>query len=86
MLILTRKVGESIVIANDIIVKVIETGKNSVRIGIDAPREISILRQEVFDAIQKENILSSRKTDNIDITKAAKLIGNKGLGKEGNED
>lgn len=77
MLILTRKVGESIVIANDIIVKVIETGKNSIRIGIDAPREISILRQEVFDAIQKENILSSQKTDNIDIAKAAKLIGNK---------
>lgn len=77
MLILTRKVGESIVIANDIIVKVVEIGKNSIRIGIDAPREISILRQEVFDAIQKENILSSQKTDNIDIAKAAKLIGNK---------
>ena len=86
MLILTRKVGESIVIANDIIVKVVETGKNSVRIGIDAPREISILRQEVFDAIQKENILSSQKTDNIDIAKAAKLIGNKGLEKKDNED
>ena len=77
MLILTRKVGESIVIANDIIVKVVETGKNSVRIGIDAPREISVLRQEVFDAIQKENILSSQGTDNIDIARAAKLIGNK---------
>lgn len=77
MLILTRKVGESIVIANDIIVKVVETGKNSIRIGIDAPREISILRQEVFDAIQKENILSSQGADNIDIAKAAKLIGNK---------
>ncbi|HKL82690.1 MAG TPA: carbon storage regulator CsrA [Desulfobacter sp.] len=86
MLILTRKVGESIVIANDIIVKVVETGKNSIRIGIDAPREISILRQEVFDAIQKENILSSRKTDNIDIAKAAKLIGNKELEKKDNED
>jgi carbon storage regulator len=77
MLILTRKVGESIVIANDIIVKVIETGKNSIRIGIDAPREISVLRQEVFDAIQEENILSSQGTDNIDIANAAKLIGNK---------
>lgn len=77
MLILTRKVGESIVIANEIIVKVIETGKNSIRIGIDAPREISVLRQEVFDAIQKENILSSQETDNIDIANAAKLIGNK---------
>ncbi|NWH04077.1 carbon storage regulator CsrA [Desulfobacter latus] len=86
MLILTRKVGESIVIANDIIVKVLETGKNSIRIGIDAPREISILRQEVFDAIQKENILSSRKTDNIDIAKAARLIGNKGFEKKENED
>ncbi|WP_462267910.1 carbon storage regulator CsrA [Desulfobacter sp.] len=86
MLILTRKVGESIVIANNIIIKVVETGKNSIRIGIDAPREISILRQEVFDAIQKENILSSRKTDNIDIAKAAKLIGNKGLEKKENED
>ncbi|MGD9823521.1 carbon storage regulator CsrA [Desulfobacter sp.] len=77
MLILTRKVGESIVIANDIIVKVVETGKSSIRIGIDAPREISVLRQEVFDAIQKENILSSQGTDNIDIARAAKLIGNK---------
>ena len=82
MLILTRKVGESIVIANDIIVKVIETGKNSIRIGIDAPREISILRQEVFDAIQKENIRSSQGTDNIDIANAAKLIGNKDKSKE----
>ncbi|WP_035238650.1 carbon storage regulator CsrA [Desulfobacter vibrioformis] len=87
MLILTRKVGESIVIANDIIVKVVETGKNSIRIGIDAPREISILRQEVFDAIQKENILSSQGADNIDIERAAKLIGNKDKESEqGNED
>ncbi len=86
MLILTRKIGESVVIANDIIVTVLETGKNSLRLGIDAPREISILRQEVFDAIQKENILSSQKTDNIDIAKAAKLIGNKGGGIESNED
>jgi len=82
MLILTRKVGESIVIANDIIVKVIETGKNSIRIGIDAPREISVLRQEVFDAIQEENILSSQGTDNIDIANAAKLIGNKDKDKD----
>jgi len=87
MLILTRKVGESIVIANDIIVKVVETGKNSIRIGIDAPREISILRQEVFDAIQKENILSSQGADNIDIERAAKLIGNKDKESEqGDED
>ena len=76
MLILTRKIGESIVIGDDIIVKVVETGKNSIRIGIDAPREIIVLRQEVFESIQKENILSSR-GDKTDITKAAKLFGSK---------
>jgi len=76
MLILTRKIGESIVIGDDIIIKVVETGKNSIRIGIDAPREILVLRQEVFESIQQENILSS-KGDKLDIANAAKLIGSK---------
>ncbi len=80
MLILTRKIGESIVIGDDIIIKVVETGKNSIRIGIDAPREVSVLRQEVFESIQRENILSSKGEKN-DITRAAKLIGNKESGK-----
>ena len=82
MLILTRKVGESIVIGDDIVIKVVETGKNSIRIGIDAPREISVLRQEVYDSIQNENILSS-KGEKFDITRAAKLIGNKESKKQG---
>lgn len=76
MLILTRKIGESIIIGDNIIVKVVETGKNSVRIGIDAPKDITVLRQEVFESIQQENILSS-KGDKSDITKVAKLFGNK---------
>ena len=76
MLILTRKIGESIVIGDDIVVKVVETGKNSIRIGIDAPREITVLRQEVFESIQKENILSSR-GEKSDIARAAQLFGSK---------
>lgn len=76
MLILTRKIGESIVIGDDIIVKVVETGKNSIRIGIDAPKEITVLRQEVFESIQQENILSA-KGDRSDIAKAAKMFGMK---------
>ncbi|HCY85166.1 MAG TPA: carbon storage regulator [Desulfobacteraceae bacterium] len=79
MLILTRKVGESIVIGDDIVIKVVETGKNNIRIGIDAPREITVLRQEVYESIQQENILSS-KGDKFDITRAAKLIENKESG------
>ena len=74
MLILTRKMGESIVIGDDIIIKIVETGKNSIRIGIDAPRDVVVLRQEVFESIQQENILSSN-GDKLDIANAAKLIG-----------
>ncbi len=81
MLILTRKVGESIVIGDNIVIKVVETGKNNIRIGIDAPREITVLRQEVYESIQRENILSS-KGDKFDITRAAKLIENKESGKK----
>ena len=81
MLILTRKIGESILIGDNITIKVVETGKNSVRIGIDAPRDITVLRQEVFDTIQQENILSS-KGNKVDITEVAKLIGNKELKKK----
>ncbi len=77
MLILTRKIGESIIIGDDIVIKVVETGKNSIRIGIDAPREVSVLRQEVYESIQQANILSA-KGEKTDITKAAKLI----VGKE----
>lgn len=73
MLILTRKPGESIVIGDDIVVKVVETGKNNIRLGIEAPRDVTVLRQEVFESIQKENILSSQ-GDKSDITRAAKLF------------
>ena len=81
MLILTRKIGESIIIGDNITIKVVETSKNSVRIGIDAPREITVLRQEVFESIQQENILSS-KGDKADITQVAKLFGKKELKKK----
>ncbi len=76
MLILTRKIGESIVIGDDIIIKVIETGKHNIRIGIEAPREISVLRQEVYESIQQANILSA-KGEKSDITRAAKLFETK---------
>ncbi|MCP3898938.1 MAG: carbon storage regulator CsrA [Desulfobacteraceae bacterium] len=81
MLILTRKIGESILIGDNITIKVVETGKNSVRIGIDAPKDITVLRQEVFDTIQQENILSA-KGNKVDITEVAKLLGNKEINKK----
>lgn len=54
MLTLTRKVGESIRIGDDIEIVVKEIRRNQVRIGIVAPREVPIYREEVYESIQAE--------------------------------
>ncbi|MDY0219614.1 MAG: carbon storage regulator CsrA [Desulfobacterium sp.] len=81
MLVLTRKSGESIRISDDIVVKVFEIGKNKVRIGIDAPATVSVLRNEVYEEIQKENILSLQGSVS-DLAKAAALWTDKGKKKD----
>jgi carbon storage regulator len=55
MLILTRKSDESVVIANNIEVKILSVRGDQVSLGFSAPREVSIYRKEVFEAILKEN-------------------------------
>lgn len=55
MLILTRKKNESIIIDGNIEVKIIELEDGKVRIGIEAPREIEILRKELYDKMKEEN-------------------------------
>ncbi|NMA68825.1 MAG: carbon storage regulator CsrA [Desulfitobacterium sp.] len=55
MLALTRKVGERIVIADNIVVTVAGVKGDSVRLTIDAPKEIKIYRGEIYDAIVAEN-------------------------------
>ena len=54
MLILTRKIGESLVIGDDVEVTVLGTKGNQVRIGIDAPKDVSVHRKEIYDKIQEE--------------------------------
>ena len=55
MLVLTRKTGEGIIIGDDIIIKIIEMKGGGVRIGIEAPKDKKIYRQEVYDRITEEN-------------------------------
>ena len=59
MLILTRKLGETIRIADEIKVTFLEIKGKQIRIGIDAPKHIAIHREEVYQMIQKQNILAA---------------------------
>jgi len=56
MLILTRKLDETLVIRNNVKVKVLDVSGNQVKIGIDAPREIRILRDELLENDSKTKI------------------------------
>jgi carbon storage regulator len=54
MLVLSRKKDEKIIIGDNITVMVIEIRGDKVRLGIDAPRDVTVHRQEVYEAIQRE--------------------------------
>jgi carbon storage regulator len=54
MLILTRRVGESLIIGDDVVINVLGVKGNQVRIGVDAPKNVSVHREEIYDRIQAE--------------------------------
>lgn len=75
MLVLTRKIGESINIGDNIKIQIMDVKGRSVRIGIEAPKNMAIHREEVYAKIQEENHLaSSWQGVNMDTLKT--LMGN----------
>ena len=63
MLVLSRRAGESVTIGNDIVVKVVSVSGNQIRLGIVAPREVRVLREEIFNAMQEENRAAANAPD-----------------------
>ena len=55
MLVLSRHRDESIMIGDDVVITIVDIRGDKVRLGIDAPQHIPVHRQEVYDAIQREN-------------------------------
>lgn len=67
MLILTRKPGESVYIGDDIRITIVEIKGHQIRVGIDAPKDFRIYREEIYVQIMEENRLAARESSAGDI-------------------
>ncbi|MDR1519259.1 MAG: carbon storage regulator CsrA [Planctomycetota bacterium] len=60
MLVLSRRKDETIMIGDDVEITIVDVRGDAVRLGIKAPRDVSVHRKEIYDAIQAENIAAAR--------------------------
>jgi len=77
MLVLARKLDESIVIGDNIIVKVVAIENGVVKLGIDAPRDISIIRDELIQEVKEQNLAAAHVSSEEEIHALNQLLGKK---------
>ena len=77
MLILTRKLGERITIGDNIVITLLEIAGSQVKLGIEAPKGISIHRQEIYERIRQQNLRASEVTAS-DLSEADSLLRSSG--------
>jgi len=63
MLILTRRVGESLMIGDDVSVTILGVKGNQVRVGVNAPRDVAVHREEIYERIKQEQLEQSTESD-----------------------
>lgn len=66
MLVLTRKLNESIMVGDNVKITIVDVKGDQVKLGITAPREVAVHREEVYREIQKENQLAANAKANLD--------------------
>ena len=74
MLVLTRKTGQKIIIANEIEITILETKGDSVKIGIEAPKQITIYREEIFEEIKKSNRQATEQAQAVRLNEAIEAV------------
>ena len=68
MLVLSRKQNQSLVIGDNIVITILSIDRDQIRLGIEAPREISIMRQELFQAVKEQELIEKALTEKPAVT------------------